>query len=417
MQVVLTPFHLFLQHKKDATFIKSLADSLLASISEITVSLVCIQIEQENFLEIGCYLYRASIAIMELKKSENSPPNAMEILQSLSENIDLAKDPMDRCQKGTHPISNSELRSIMVELEKVIKHMGELLSLIPSSTFKDHEYAEVAVHSLSKEMKNVSFVIQASQNKDLDTQTLCLEEQPKQELTQTEIDLYSIKVETSTENPDLLDPRYHVKSSSGSRSSSSSSGSLKLGDMSRSLTALPQVAQFIEPLYETFFCPLTKDIMDEPVTIESGVTYEKKAITEWFEKYGNTDEIFCPVTSQKLVTRVCNLNIALKCTIEEWKERNEVARIKVARAALSLASSEKMVLEAIRDVQSICHRRPRNKLHVHGAGMLPLIIKSMELEARNVRLATLELLRQLAEDDDDSKVLAFYISIFYGKRR
>lgn len=415
MQVVLTPFHLFLQHKKDATFIKSLADSLLASISEITVSLVCIQIEQENFLEIGCYLYRASIAIMELKTSENSPPNAMEILQSLSENIDLVKDPMDRCQKGTHPISNSELRSIMVELEKVIKHMGELLSFIPSSTFKDHKYAEVAVHSLSKEMKNVSFVIQASQNKDLDTQALCLEEQPKQELIQTEKDLYSIKVEISTENLDLLDPSYHVKSSSGSQSSSSSS--LKLGDMSRSLTALPQVAQFIEPLYETFFCPLTKEIMDEPVTIESGVTYEKKAITEWFEKYENTEEILCPVTSRKLVTRVLNPNIALKCTIEEWKERNEVARIKVARAALSLASSEKMVLEAIRDVQSICQRRPRNKLHVHGAGMLPLIIKSVELEDRNVRLATLELLRQLAEDDDDSKVLAFYISIFYGKRR
>lgn len=378
----------------------------MASISDITVSLVCIQIEHEYFMEIGCYLYRVSIAIMELKSTENSPPNAMEILQSLSEKLDLAKDPVEKCQKGTQHISNSELRSIIAELEKMIKRIGECLSLIPSSTFKEQEYAEVAVHSLSKEMKNVSFVIQVSQSKDLDTQTLSLEEQPKQELTQRETDLYSINVDVSMENPHFIDAHYLVKSTG----SSSSSNRLKLGDMSRSFTSMPQVAQFMEPLYETFYCPLTKKIMDEPVTIESGVTCEKKAITEWFDKHENTEEIFCPVTSQKLVSRVFNPNIALKCTIEEWKERNEVARFKVARAALSLASSEEMVLEAIRDVQSICQRKPHNKLQIHSVGMLPLIIKSLEQKDRNVRLATLELLRQLAEDDDDSKVWALHIS-------
>ncbi|KAF3432251.1 hypothetical protein FNV43_RR26990 [Rhamnella rubrinervis] len=300
-----------------------------------------------------------------------------------------------------HPAHfNSELRSIIVELERVIKRIGECLSLIPSSTFKGQEYAKVAVHSLSKEMKNFSFVIQESHGKDLDTQTLSLEEQPKAELTQTETDLYSIKVDVSMENPHFIDAHYLVDSTS-SISSSSSNSRLKLGDMSGSLTSTPQVGHFMEPLYETFFCPLTKKIMDEPVTIESGVTFEKKAITEWFEKHENT--IFCPVSSQKLVSRVFNPNTALKCTIEEWKERNEVARIKVARAALSLASSEKMVLEAIRDVQSICQRKPHSKLQIHSVGMLPLIIKSLEQKDRNVRLETLELLRQLAEDDDYSK--------------
>jgi len=40
----------------------------------------------------------------------------------------------------------------------------------------------------------------------------------------------------------------------------------------------------------------------------------------------------------------------LKATIQQWKERNEVTRMKVARAALSLASTESMVLEALKDL-------------------------------------------------------------------
>lgn len=354
---------------------------------------------------------------MELKKTENSPPNAIEILQSLSKSIDFAKETLERCQKGTQPISNSQLSSIIVQLEEVIKHMGESLSLIPSSTFKDQAYAEVAVKSLSKEMQNVCFVNQTSPRKDLDIQTLSLDEQPKKELTRTETkidretDLYSIKVEVSTDNPYLLNAPYIVKSTS---SSSSSSSRVK---QSNSVKALPHVAHFVEPLYETFFCPLTKKIMDEPVTIESGVTYEKKAISEWFEKHQHTDEIFCPVTSQKLVSRVFNSNIALKCTIEQWKERNEVARIKLARAALSLASSEQMVLEAIKDVQIICQGKPQNKLQVQAVGMLPLIIKNLEYKDPDVRFAALELLRQLAEDDDDIKVLALYYFLIFFNRK
>ncbi|XP_024933833.3 putative U-box domain-containing protein 42 isoform X2 [Ziziphus jujuba] len=394
-----------MKHKQEPTLANSVADSLLASISGITVSVVCIEIEQETFIEFGCYLYRASIVVMELKTTENSPPNTIEILQSLSKSIDLAKEILERCQKGTQPISNSELGSIIVQLEEVIKHMGESLSLIPSSTFKDQEYAELAVNSLSKEMQNVCFASQTSPRKDIDMQMLSLDEQAKKELTRTETeteterDLYSINVEFSMDNPYLLDAPYIVKSAS----SSTRSSRVKQGSMSSSIKASQQVAQFMEPMYETFFCPLTKKIMDEPVTIESGITYEKKAIIDLFEKHGNTEEVFCPVTSQKLVSRVFNSNIALKCTIEQWKERNEVARIKVARTALSLASSEQMVLEAIKDVQTICQGKPQNKLQVQAVGMLPLIIRTLEYEDTNVRFAALELLQKLAEDDDDSK--------------
>ena len=46
-------------------------------------------------------------------------------------------------------------------------------------------------------------------------------------------------------------------------------------------------------------CPITQRIMIDPVIIESGVTYERKAILRWFEN-GNT---ICPVKEEEIQDR------------------------------------------------------------------------------------------------------------------
>lgn len=390
----------FEQIKGDTTLITSLVDLLLEAISEIIESVTYIEGEQENFIEIGCYFYRVSIAIMELQSTENSPPNAMEILRSLSQSVDLAKDLVQGLQKGKKPVSGPELESIISLLEEVIRSMGQHLSSIPSSAFKEEKYAEVAIQSLSKEMKNSHFEVKATQLGNSDAQMLSPDRQPI-EVTTTleEKDLYSINVEVSTDNPYFLDPENSLPKSK------SDSSQVKHGNMNRSLAILPQVTHYMEPLYGTFYCPLTKKIMDDPVTIESGLTYERKAIGEWFEMFKDSEEIFCPSSGKKLVSRVYNSNIALKSTIEEWNKRNEVATIKVARAALSLASSDNMVFEAIKEVHGICERNPYNKVEVCSVGMLPLLVKTLEYKNQDVRCAVLELLTKLAEDDKEIKVL------------
>lgn len=274
-------------------------------ISEITASTVCIEFEFEKFNEFGCYLYRASIVIMELQTTENAPADAMEILQSLAKSINLAKDLVEKCGKGSHPNLDTELKITMTQLGEVIKCMGECLSSIPSSTFRGQKYAEVAVQCLSKEMVNAYFEVthnQVSETKEQEPQKLPKEEPP-------ESDLYSISVEVSMDKGKLLGmPRLGDFLTCTSLSSQSSHQ-----NVSRSMA----LAQYIEPLYETFFCPLTKEIMDDPVTIETGVTYEKKAISEWFEKFENSEEIVCPTTGQKLSSRRLSTNVALKTTIEE----------------------------------------------------------------------------------------------------
>ncbi|XP_057961391.1 putative U-box domain-containing protein 42 [Malania oleifera] len=388
--------------KEDATPIETLAECLLVSISEIIEFVACMDIEQEIFMDIGCYFYRACPAIKELQATENTTADTMEILQSLSESIDLAKDLVEKCQKGICIIPGPKLRNIIEQLEGVIRCMGERLALVPSAASRDQEYAEVAIRSISKEMQNAHFSVSQTQVTELEPQTLSWEEQSRQEPEAIETDLYSINFEVSTENPQLDMSNLQVIEFPKTMSygcPQRNHGSTNNGP----LVTLPQLAQCTEPLYKSFFCPLTKRIMEDPVTIESGMTYERKAIIEWFEKFKNSKEIFCPTTGQKLMSRIMRTNIALKTTIEEWEERNETTRIKAARAALSLGSSESMVLEALKDLQNICQRTSYNKVQIRNVGIIPLLVTLLEYKDSKVRCATLELLQLLAEDDDDGK--------------
>ncbi|KAG6712747.1 putative U-box domain-containing protein 42 isoform X2 [Carya illinoinensis] len=338
---------------------------------------------------------------MELLSADSFPANAIEILQTLSKNVDLANDLVKRCQQGTRPILDSEQGSIIAQLEVVIKNVGECLGLIPASSFEDQVYMEVAIRSISNEMKKAQFTTRrtlSSMTSELDSHILSLENQLKEEQVSTETDLYPINIEDSTDSTFFNTPRVIE-----ARKSTSYKTNRKPWNMSRSLSTLPQVAQEIEPLYETFFCPLTKKIIDDPVTTETGVTYERKAITEWLEKFKNSEEIFCPITGHKLVTRDLVTNIALKSTIDEWRERNEEATIKVSQAALSLASSDNMVLEAIKDLQSISQGRQYSRKQVCSNGVLASLVKFLQYKNIDVVCAALELLRLCAEEDDGIK--------------
>ncbi|CAN6456547.1 unnamed protein product [Victoria cruziana] len=72
-------------------------------------------------------------------------------------------------------------------------------------------------------------------------------------------------------------------------------------------------------LLKDFLCPLTGQVFVDPVTLETGQTYERSAIQERIEK-GND---ICPVTGQKLSTTILpRTNRLLKHFITNWKEEN-----------------------------------------------------------------------------------------------
>ncbi|KAK3041708.1 hypothetical protein RJ639_001518, partial [Escallonia herrerae] len=68
-----------------------------------------------------------------------------------------------------------------------------------------------------------------------------------------------------------------------------------------------------------FVCPITSHIFDDPVTLETGQTYERKSIQEWLDRGNST----CPITRQKLHgSQLPKTNYVLKRLIASWREQN-----------------------------------------------------------------------------------------------
>ncbi|KAK4370205.1 hypothetical protein RND71_009680 [Anisodus tanguticus] len=69
-----------------------------------------------------------------------------------------------------------------------------------------------------------------------------------------------------------------------------------------------------------FICPITTHVLEDPVTLETGQTYERKAIQEWLDR-GNAT---CPITRQKLHnTQLPKTNYVLKRLIASWQEKDQ----------------------------------------------------------------------------------------------
>ena len=64
---------------------------------------------------------------------------------------------------------------------------------------------------------------------------------------------------------------------------------------------------------EEFVCPITQDVMDNPVITPYGHNFEKVAISHWVEERGN-----CPLTRQGLDIEQLDENRVLKSLITQW---------------------------------------------------------------------------------------------------
>jgi hypothetical protein len=64
------------------------------------------------------------------------------------------------------------------------------------------------------------------------------------------------------------------------------------------------------------FCPITQEVMQDPVIAADGHSYDKEAITRWFSE---REIPTSPLTNLRLPSTVLTPNIALKNVIQDWK--------------------------------------------------------------------------------------------------
>ncbi|CAE6244710.1 unnamed protein product [Arabidopsis arenosa] len=69
-----------------------------------------------------------------------------------------------------------------------------------------------------------------------------------------------------------------------------------------------------------YYCPILKEIMEDPQIAADGFTYEGKAIKAWIQKHQNVS----PVTKHRLKNSDLTPNHTLRSAIQEWRSRSRL---------------------------------------------------------------------------------------------
>ncbi|KAL2520042.1 U-box domain-containing protein 44 [Forsythia ovata] len=153
----------------------------------------------------------------------------------------------------------------------------------------------------------------------------------------------------------------------------------------------------VEPIYDAFRCPLTKQVMRDPVALENGRTFEREAIEKWFRECRESGrKPICPLTLSELRSMELNPSVGLRNTIEEWNARNETAQLDMAHRSLSPGSqeTESDILQALKFVQHLCQKKGSNKHVIRNAELTPMVVHMLNNSSRRVRCKALETLNK-----------------------
>lgn len=101
---------------------------------------------------------------------------------------------------------------------------------------------------------------------------------------------------------------------------------------------------FVAIPYERFICPLTNEIMEDPVCTKEGLNFERKAILRWLDEKGDV----CPVTSKPLTMTGLVTNSKLQWEIKQWQLNTGDASQQMSELELQGKLSKAMMIS--RDV-------------------------------------------------------------------
>lgn len=161
------------------------------------------------------------------------------------------------------------------------------------------------------------------------------------------------------------------------------------------------------PPFKTFICPLSKEVMKNPVVLETEQTYEQSEIEKWFKyclEQGRKPT--CPVTGHILSTPTCRKNLVLQNTIEEWVDRNIKTRILKVKQKLELCASIKDFERAVEEVYRISEETSINRYMLRTEGIIPLLLAPWQAPLKDnghqIRSKALVALHSMAVKNEDN---------------
>ncbi|KAK3446964.1 E3 ubiquitin-protein ligase PUB23 [Eucalyptus grandis] len=110
-----------------------------------------------------------------------------------------------------------------------------------------------------------------------------------------------------------------------------------------------------------FVCPISLQLMKDPITVPTGITYDRESIEKWFFSVKKST---CPVTKQAIPDCELTPNHTLRRLIQSWCTLNAahgIERIPTPRSPISKSQIAKLLREAKSpEMQNKCLKRLRS---------------------------------------------------------
>ncbi|KAJ7957969.1 RING-type E3 ubiquitin transferase [Quillaja saponaria] len=169
-----------------------------------------------------------------------------------------------------------------------------------------------------------------------------------------------------------------------------------------------------------FLCPITLEIMTNPVIVASGQTYESESIQKWFDSNHRT----CPKTSQTLAHMSLAPNYALKNLIIQWFEKNNFHLPKKDTSSDQESSSgdhKEEISSLVEDLSSIqleVQRKAVTKIHmlskdnsenrtlIANCGGIPPLVLLLSYPDSKIQQHAVTALLNLSIDEANKKLLS-----------
>ncbi|KAE9616024.1 hypothetical protein Lal_00017623 [Lupinus albus] len=391
---------------------------IIDTIGEFVYCAADVLVKKEIFKELATYLDRITPILKELRKGKVSDSETFNhVVEVLNREINEAKKLAQECSKKSKVYLLMNSRSIVQHIKKYTSEISRVISLLPLAA-SDLSFGIVEeIEKLCDNMKGAEFKAAITEEEILDKiESGILEKNVDRSYANNLMVLIAeavgIENEGSTMKKELEEFKSEIENARlrkdlaeaiqmdqiiallerADAASSPKEKELKYFAKRKSLGSQP-----LEPL-KSFVCPITRDVMVDPVETSSGQTFEKSAIEKWFADGNNK----CPLTLIPLDTSILRPNKTLKQSIEEWKNRNTMITIGSMRENIQPGDDDEVLL-CLRTIQELCEQSDQHIEWVILENYIPVLIKILASKNRDVRNTALAILCMLAKDSEDAK--------------
>ncbi|KAM7467663.1 hypothetical protein LguiB_015225 [Lonicera macranthoides] len=394
-----------------------LSDTIIATLEAVHSAKAAL-IQKENFKKFSAYLERITLALKELPKFDinNSEifKNAIEILNM---HITVAKQLAFECSTRNKIYLLLNSRKIVKRLERSAKDISRALGLVPLSSLNVSLNLTDEISKICKSMLDAEYRVDILEEEILEKIEVGIQERnvdrsyansllfriaeatgisTDQLSLRKEFEDFKCEMENFQQRKDMTEflqmEQIILLLGKADVIATQIEKEFKYFSKRNSLGKQP-----LEPL-QSFYCPITGDVMEDPVETSTGHTFERSAINKWLADGNN----LCPLTMTPLKISAMRSNNTLRQSIEEWKDRNTMITIASMKSKIQ-SNKDDEVLNYLGKLEDLCMERRLHQEWVIMEDYIPILISLLSAKNFKIRERALVVLCVLARDSDDNK--------------